>query len=111
MSEANKTQIGGDHYKFARGEEHWDRIYRMFGAGYFIGCITKYVERAHLKNGLEDLKKARHFLDKLIELESVAETGGPTPGYVNQDGLEGKPVLPFPHGPMGQAYKEPNNER
>lgn len=68
MSIANKTQIGGDHYKKG-GEEHWDRQWRLYGRGYFVGCITKYVERYHLKNGVEDLKKARHFLDKLIELE------------------------------------------
>jgi hypothetical protein len=65
---ANETQIGGDHYKTG-GEEHWDRIWRLYGRGYFVGCITKYVERYHKKNGFEDLKKARHFLDKLIELE------------------------------------------
>jgi hypothetical protein len=68
MSEANKTQIGGDHYKIG-GEEHWDRVWRLYGRGYFVGCITKYVERYPYKAGLEDLKKARHFLDKLIELE------------------------------------------
>ena len=72
MSNANKTQIGGDHYKKG-GEEHWDRQWRLYGRGYFVGCITKYVERYHLKNGLEDLKKAHHFLDKLIELEEGVE--------------------------------------
>ena len=72
MSNANKTQIGGDHYKKG-GEEHWDRQWRLFGRGYFVGCITKYVERYTEKNGVEDLKKARHFLDKLIELEEGLE--------------------------------------
>lgn len=72
MSEANKTQVGGSHYKLG-GEEHWDRVWRMSGHGYFVGCITKYVERYRSKNGLEDLYKARHFLDKLIELEKERE--------------------------------------
>jgi hypothetical protein len=31
------------------------------------------VERYRLKNGVDDLKKARHFLDKLIELEEARE--------------------------------------
>jgi hypothetical protein len=67
---ANDRQIGGDHYKKG-GEEHWDRQWRLYGRGYFVGCITKYVERYHEKNGLQDLEKAKHFLDKLIELESA----------------------------------------
>lgn len=67
---ANDIQVGGDHYKVG-GEEHWDRVYRLFGAGYFVGCITKYVERYQKKNGYEDLLKAQHFLSKLIEIEGI----------------------------------------
>ena len=80
---ANDTQVGGDHYKLGgKGEEHWDRVWRMHGRGYFVGCITKYVERYHLKNGLQDLQKARHFLDKLIELESTGiGANAPTVSY------------------------------
>lgn len=82
---ANSRQVGGDHYKKG-GEEHWDRIWRLYGRGYFVGCITKYVERYHLKNGLQDLEKAKHFLEKLIELEEDSmPDGAPGPGYVNQD--------------------------
>lgn len=66
---ANDRQVGGDHYKKG-GEEHWDRQWRLYGRGYFIGCITKYVERYHEKNGVQDLEKAQHFLEKLIELEN-----------------------------------------
>lgn len=68
MPSANDKQIAGDHYKLG-GEEHWDRIWRIYGRGYFVGCITKYVERYHAKNGKQDLEKAIHFLEKLIELE------------------------------------------
>lgn len=67
---ANDRQVGGDHYKTG-GEEHWDRVARL-RLDYFQGQITKYVERWKRKNGIEDLKKARHFLDKYIEL---AEAG------------------------------------
>ena len=70
---ANERQVGGDHYKQG-GEEHWDRVWRLYGRGYFVGCITKYVERYHLKNGVQDLEKAKHFLEKLIELESINST-------------------------------------
>lgn len=65
---ANQRQVGGSHYKIG-GEEHWDRVWRLYGRGYFVGCITKYVERYPYKAGVQDLKKAMHFLQKLIELE------------------------------------------
>lgn len=66
---ANDRQVGGEHYRTTDGEQHWDRQWRLYGRGYFVGCITKYVERYPDKNGLQDLKKAAHFLEKLIELE------------------------------------------
>lgn len=68
---ANDRQVGGEHYRAVAGEQHWDRQWRLYGPGYFVGCITKYVERYPEKNGLEDLHKAAHFLQKLIELESA----------------------------------------
>lgn len=91
MSKQNEIQVGGNHYKTG-GEEHWDRVQRL-GLDYFQGQITKYVERWKKKNGIEDLKKARHFLDKYIELHeptkvpgygSVIE-GAADGRYVNQD--------------------------
>lgn len=65
---ANDKQIGGDHYDKS-GEQHWDRMFRLYGRGYFVGCSTGYIERYHLKNGRQDLEKAIHFIQKLIELE------------------------------------------
>lgn len=74
---ANKQQVGGDHYKTnGDGEEHWDRVARL-GLNYYEGNITKYIERARKKNGIEDLKKAAHYLQKLIELVE----NGSVPGY------------------------------
>jgi len=83
---ANNKQVGGKHYK-VDGEQHWDRIYRLYGRGYFVGCATKYLERFHLKNGREDLEKAIHFIEKLKELEYPVQAldDGPTERYVNQD--------------------------
>jgi hypothetical protein len=45
-----------------------------------VGCITKYVERYPKKKGIEDLEKAQHFLQKLIELETEYGAGGIPPG-------------------------------
>tara|TARA_R100001591_G_scaffold20465_3_gene28990 strand:- start:1688 stop:1918 length:231 start_codon:yes stop_codon:yes gene_type:complete len=37
-----------------------------FKLDYFSGNVIKYVVRQKFKNGLEDLKKAKWYLDKLI---------------------------------------------
>lgn len=68
---ANDTQVGGEHY-VTGGLQHWDVVYK-FNLGYFEGQITKYIFRWRKKNGVEDLKKARHFLDKLIEMNEPLE--------------------------------------
>lgn len=34
--------------------------------GYCIGNVLKYVSRYRLKNGVEDLEKARYYLNKII---------------------------------------------
>jgi len=67
MTTANATQIGGTHYK-AKPMQPWDYI-AANGLGYFEGNIVKYVSRWRDKGGVDDLRKARHYLDKLIELE------------------------------------------
>lgn len=36
---------------------------------YYVGNVLKYIWRFKGKNGVEDLKKARHYLDWLIEQE------------------------------------------
>lgn len=42
-------------------------------ASFYEGNIFKYVYRHRNKNGLEDLKKARNYLNLLMELEYGAE--------------------------------------
>ena len=63
----NDTQIGGSHYQ--KKIQTWDYI-AVNGLGYLEGNVIKYVSRYKEKNGVEDLKKARHYLDKLIELNN-----------------------------------------
>jgi hypothetical protein len=64
---ANARQVGGAHYKLEGATEHWDFAAER-GYDYFQGVITKYVDRWKRKAGLEDLKKAQHYLEKYIEL-------------------------------------------
>ena len=42
------------------------------GLGFCEGNIVKYVSRYKEKGGIDDLKKARHYLDMLIEQEQKA---------------------------------------
>lgn len=67
ISHANDTQVAGTHYRSEY--QHWDLVADT-GMGYFQGQVTKYVTRHASKNGLQDLQKAAHFLQKLIELAS-----------------------------------------
>lgn len=64
--QANDTQVGGNHYK-DKAIQPWDYI-AANNLGYFEGNIVKYVSRWRDKAGVQDLMKARHYLDKLIEL-------------------------------------------
>jgi hypothetical protein len=63
---ANDIQEGGDHYK-NMNMQPWDYIVAN-NLGYLEGNVVKYVTRYKEKGGVEDLKKARHYLDKLIEV-------------------------------------------
>lgn len=69
---ANDRQVGGDHYKTPHGRQHWDVVHE-FKLDYFQGQITRYLFRWRRKGGIEDLRKARHFLDKYIELAEREE--------------------------------------
>lgn len=62
----NSKQIGGEHYK-KHTVQPWDAI-SSWGLCFFLGNVVKYVVRHCDKGGIEDLKKARHYLDKKIEL-------------------------------------------
>jgi hypothetical protein len=67
---ANAVQVGGEHYRSQF--QHWDWVIAN-NLGYLEGCATKYIARWRKKNGLEDLLKARHYLDKLIEVAKAEQ--------------------------------------
>jgi len=70
---ANAYQIGGDHYVSKRIQP-WDAMRAWFSheafCGFLAGNVLKYLARYKEKNGVEDLLKAKHYLEKLIEVES-----------------------------------------
>ena len=64
---ATDEQVGGSHYKDL-AIQPIDYIIQN-NLGYIEGNIIKYVTRYKNKNGVEDLRKARHYLEMLIENE------------------------------------------
>lgn len=63
---SNGKQVGGDHYRGAF--QPWDFTCDVFGGCFFLGNANKYITRWRKKNGLEDLRKAAHYLEKVSEL-------------------------------------------
>ena len=63
---ANAQQVGGAHYA-TKAIQPWDFIIAN-NLGYLEGNIVKYVSRWKDKGGVQDLKKAQHYLQKLIEV-------------------------------------------
>tara|TARA_R110000796_G_scaffold42012_9_gene104165 strand:- start:3862 stop:4065 length:204 start_codon:yes stop_codon:yes gene_type:complete len=63
--DSKSIQIGGNHYK----EMNIQPIEYIVANNipYREANIIKYVSRYQSKNGLEDLRKARHYIDMIIE--------------------------------------------
>ena len=79
---ANTRQVGGAHYR--GGIQHWDFVIAN-DIPYLEAQIIKYVFRWRKKGGLQDLEKARHCLDKLIEVNPDPDPAEPQGrGYVDQ---------------------------
>lgn len=69
MATANDTQHGGTHYK-AKPIQPWDFIVAN-NIPFLEGNAIKYIVRWREKGGIEDLRKAQHYIQKLIEVESA----------------------------------------
>lgn len=59
--EVNEYQVGGKHYEAEY--QHWDFV-EDIGLPYLLGCATKYPFRWRDKNGVEDLRKSIHYIQK-----------------------------------------------
>lgn len=70
---ANEKQVGGEHYR-NKSIQPWDYI-AANGLGFFEGNVVRYVSRWKEKGGVRDLEKARHYIDKLIELAAPKQEG------------------------------------
>lgn len=97
---ANTKQVAGNHYK-AAGVQHWDLIHDN-DVGYLAGNATKYLTRFRRKAGLQDLEKALHYVEKMIEKYAryAGRAGGDVPELElatffadnGIDGIEREPI-------------------
>jgi len=69
---ANDKQHGGQHYKKYGDIQPWDVVI-AWNLGYLEGTALKYIARWKDKNGVEDILKAIHFLEKLVEVERAKQ--------------------------------------
>lgn len=90
-----KQQVGGDHYKTMSIQPV--EFILQNGLGFCEGNVVKYICRRKGNDRLQDLRKARHYLDILIghiesaqveeiELEPVAQPASAPSKRENQGG-------------------------
>lgn len=67
---ASGIQVGGQHY-VSKAVQPWDAMAAWMAPeefiGYLRGNVIKYLARCWDKGGIDDLRKAKHYLEKLIE--------------------------------------------
>ena len=70
-NKADDLQVDGDHYK-NMGIQPWKAMESWMTPeefrGFLKGNSIKYLARCNSKGGVEDVKKARHYIDKLVEV-------------------------------------------
>jgi len=71
QKKATTQQVGGNHYKGLKIQpaeyNHKNKI------PFMEGSAIKYLTRWRDKGGIEDLKKAKHFIEMLIEFEEESD--------------------------------------
>ena len=69
-----EVQHGGDHYKKMKIQPI--EYIQANGLGFCEGNVLKYITRHKFKNGREDILKAKHYLELLLDStykEAVSE--------------------------------------
>ena len=83
---ANDNQIGGTHY--AAEFQHWDWV-EALRLPYLLAQISRYTCRWKKKNGLEDVRKALHYVHKQREVHeaTLAKYRGLTEAFATANEL------------------------
>ena len=69
--QATQSPVGGDHYKNLPIQPIEYTVKNNLS--FLQGNIVKYVTRYKNKNGLQDLQKAKHYIDLIIQFEYIDE--------------------------------------
>ena len=64
MSLTKKPQVGGTHYEVPIQPVEYIVKNNL---GFREGCVIKYVSRHQSKGGAEDIRKAMHYLEMILE--------------------------------------------
>jgi hypothetical protein len=83
MTNPFQKQEGGKHYKEMKIQPA-EYIHKN-NIGYMEGRAIYYLSRWKNKNGVEDLKKAIHMIELLIEMESTFVFGKESPDKIKCD--------------------------
>ena len=101
MSKTTSKQVGGTHYQ--KDIQPWEVI-DACNLNYYAGNIVKYVMRYQDKNGKQDLEKAKHYIEHLIDNYERL--------HKNESKLEGSEVVPVktiaPSINVARGYSDPN---
>ena len=65
MNQSNKKQIGGNHYLKYKIQPIDFILQNQLD--FCQGCVIKYILRFKEKGGVQDLLKAKHYIELLIE--------------------------------------------
>ena len=80
MTKASETQVGGDHYKAMGDFQPWDVLKHWLTPeeyrGYQKGVAIAYLARERSKGGAQDIAKAAHHLQKLVEVLGEHQRSG-----------------------------------
>lgn len=67
---ASDVQVGGDHYR-SKAVQPWTAMQAWMTPeefeGFLRGNVIKYIARYKDKEGLQDVYKAKHYMERLIE--------------------------------------------
>lgn len=75
MKPALEKQVGGTHYKMPIQHVEFCQRNKLL---WCESAAIKYIVRHRQKNGRQDIEKAIHYLELLLELEYSTPTKAPT---------------------------------
>ena len=79
-------------------------------SAYLHGQVLKYLLRCWSKKGIEDLRKAKWYLDRLVDRDQLAEVAGAIPDLPMEEPKPSRTQPPSGYRMLGPAADEPRIE-